>query len=117
MANRSISGMLNGGWSALAFEPFREGIEIHHLERGSDGEPSVALLRYAPGASAPLHVHDGLETILVLEGAQSDQNGTYEKGDWVVNPVGSRHTVWSDSGCVILIQWDRPVRFIDGDGE
>ena len=94
----------------LPFEPFRKGIDIYNLIQGA---PAVALLRYAPGARVPRHRHVGLETILVLEGAQSDERGTYSKGSFVVNPAGSTHSVWSDEGCVVLIQWEQPVEFLD----
>ena len=97
-------------YAAFAFEPFREGVEICHLRRS---DPAVALLRYAPGASVPRHRHTGLETILVLEGTQSDERGQYETGSLVLNPAGSEHSVWSDPGCVVLIQWERPVEMLD----
>lgn len=106
----ALPGLLAGGWRDLPFAPFKPGIEIHTI-RAAD--PAVALLRYAPGAAAPRHAHDGLETILVLEGAQSDERGTYTEGDFVLNPAGSEHSVWSDPGCVVLIQWEKPVRFLD----
>ena len=75
-------------------------------------QPSIALLRYAPGATVPRHKHIGVETIIVLEGSQSDEQGTYKAGSIVINPVGSEHSVWSDDGCVVFIQWDKPVLFI-----
>jgi anti-sigma factor ChrR (cupin superfamily) len=100
---------LSGGWRRCAFEPFREGVEIVPLKTGS---PSVALLRYAPGASVPRHRHLGLETILVLDGGQSDERGDYGTGALVLNPAGSEHSVWSENGCVVLIQWERPVEFV-----
>ena len=93
----------------MPFKPFREGIEICLLWQGS---PDVALLRYAPGASVPRHRHLGLETILVLTGTQSDDSGTYGAGSIIFNPAGSEHRVWSDAGCVVLIQWERPVEFV-----
>ncbi|MEP0962005.1 MAG: cupin domain-containing protein [Roseobacter sp.] len=92
------------------FEPFREGVDIHYMKQGS---PSVALLRYAPGARVPLHRHTGLESILVLDGEQSDERGTYPKGSFVLNPEGSSHSVWSKTGCVVLIQWERPVEILE----
>lgn len=101
-----------GGWRALDFAPFRQGVEICELRRG---EPSVALLRYAPGAAVPRHLHTGLETIFVLEGSQNDERGHYPAGTLVLNPEGSAHSVWSDEGCVVLIQWQRPVRILDGE--
>lgn len=104
--------MLGRGWKTARFEPFREGVEISILRKD---DPVVALLRYAPGASVPRHLHTGLETILVLDGSQSDENGTYETGDLVLNPEGTSHSVWSTEGCVVLISWERPVRILDKD--
>jgi anti-sigma factor ChrR (cupin superfamily) len=106
----SIPGLLAGGWRGAAFAPFRDGIEMCVLVAG---EPALALLRYAPGARAPAHRHLGLETILVLDGEQCDERGRYPAGALAVNPEGSVHSVWSDGGCVVLIQWDRPVAFLD----
>lgn len=105
-----IKDLLAGGWRALPFAPFRDGITISPLLEGS---PAIALLRYDPGARVPLHEHVGAETILLLEGSQSDEHGTYLRGDMVINPAGSRHSVWSDEGCVVLLHWAEPVRFID----
>lgn len=106
---RAFVGLIDGGWRDLRFEPFRDGVDICRLVTG---EPEVALLRYQPGASVPRHIHRGLETVLVLDGAQSDENGTYEAGSLAVNPVGSVHSVASENGCVVLIQWTRPVEIL-----
>jgi len=72
----------------------------------------VALLRYAPGAGVPRHRHPALETILVLEGVQSDERGDYPAGTLILNPAGTEHTVWSATGCTVLIQWNLPVEFV-----
>jgi len=105
-----VEAIGTGGWRDFAFEPFRQGVEIHHIRRD---DPAVALLRYAPGASVPRHLHTGLETILVLEGAQSDEHGTYPEGTLVLNPEGTVHSVWSEEGCTVLIQWERPVEILE----
>jgi len=94
----------------LPFEPFRDGVDIHYVKQGA---PAVALLRYAPGARVPMHRHTGLESVLVLEGEQSDERGTYPEGSFVLNPEGSSHSVWSETGCVVLIQWERPVEILE----
>ena len=107
---RHYRDLLGGGWRNLPFEPFREGVEICTLHAG---EPQVALLRYAPGASVPRHLHPGLETVIVLEGSQRDERGVYAAGSVCVNPEGSVHSVRSDGGCVVLIQWTLPVRLLD----
>ncbi|MEM9104547.1 MAG: cupin domain-containing protein [Pseudomonadota bacterium] len=65
------------------------------------------------GASVPRHLHTGLETILVLEGTQSDERGDYPAGSVILNPKGTVHSVWSATGCVVLIQWQLPVEFLE----
>jgi anti-sigma factor ChrR (cupin superfamily) len=106
---QSFPDLLRGGWKDCQFEYFREGVEICRLVTG---EPEVALLRYAPGASVPRHLHQGLETILVLEGSQSDEFGHYPAGSLVANPEGTSHSVTSREGCVVLIQWTKPVKIL-----
>lgn len=104
-----VSNVINT-WQDLPFVPFREGIEVHFIKEGT---PALAILRYAPGARVPLHLHTGLETILVLEGSQSDERGDYPKGSLVLNPEGTSHSVWSETGCAVLIQWERPVKILE----
>jgi anti-sigma factor ChrR (cupin superfamily) len=101
-------GLLSG-WQGRDFRPFREGVEISVLR---EGVPGVALLRYAPGAGVPRHRHPALETILVLEGVQSDERGDYPAGSLILNPEGTEHSVWSETGCTVLIQWNLPVEFV-----
>jgi anti-sigma factor ChrR (cupin superfamily) len=105
----SFPALIQGGWRDMHFEPFREGVEICRLVAG---EPEVALLRYAAGASVPPHLHHGLETVFVLDGEQSDERGTYRTGALTVNPAGFVHSVASEAGCVVLIQWTKPVEIL-----
>lgn len=108
--SKSFANLLPEDWAIMPFEPFREGVEICHLWQGG---PDVALLRYAPGASVPRHHHTGLETILVLSGSQSDETGRFTAGSIVFNPAGTAHSVWSNDGCTVLIQWEKPVEFLE----
>lgn len=116
VTNLAFPALVSGGWRELAFEPFREGIRAHWLLRGGPDAPSAAVLAYEPGASVPRHRHPDVETIVVLDGVQSDESGDYGPGTLVMNPVGSEHSVWSETGCVVLIQWNRPVVMV-GEGE
>ena len=120
--NTVISSLLLGAWQEQSFQHFREGIEICTLHEAAqaisspdatrEDQPVIALLRYQAGARVPRHRHPGIETIVVLEGSQSDEDGCYETGSLVINPVGSEHSVWSEQGCVVLIQWNKPVQFV-----
>ncbi|HEX5271452.1 MAG TPA: cupin domain-containing protein [Gemmataceae bacterium] len=96
------------GW-----EPLRPGVQIRRLYQAAGGGAAAALLRYQPGASIPAHEHLGHEHILVLDGAQSDEHGHYPAGSLVINRPASAHRVASAEGCVVLIIWERGVRFLD----
>ena len=103
-------------WRALAAEKdtwpwLRPGIRIKVLWDNGIGE-SAALLAYEPGAEAPLHLHEGEEQILVLEGFQEDAFGSYGPGTYLVNPMGTKHIVSSLGGCLVWIHWRKPVRFL-----
>nr|WP_067298954.1 cupin domain-containing protein [Marinobacterium profundum] len=98
--------------SPHAWAPFHEGIQVHWLVQTDNTGYSAALLKYAPGAAAPLHEHRGYEHILVLEGSQQDDNGLHGVGNLSINPPGTAHTVFSEDGCIVLAIWEKPVRFI-----
>jgi anti-sigma factor ChrR (cupin superfamily) len=100
----------------LAWQPFGDGVEIHRLYGDGINGPSAALLRYSRAGFVPLHEHAGyehiLEHILVLAGAQTDQNGVAPAGTLVVNPPGTRHGIVSESGCIVLAIYEKPVVFL-----
>jgi anti-sigma factor ChrR (cupin superfamily) len=96
-----------GRWESL-----RHGVEMLRLCGDARLGPSVALLRYQPGARVPPHRHPGFEVIYVLDGAQSDEQGSYPAGTLVVNREGLAHSVWCETGCLILIMWEQPIEFL-----
>ena len=109
---RLVARALELGARRRGFKKLRDGVEILHVAGVAESGPSVAMLRYAPGARVPAHRHSGFEVIYVLDGAQSDERGTYAAGALVVNRDGDRHSVWSDDGCLVLIVWERPIEFL-----
>jgi anti-sigma factor ChrR (cupin superfamily) len=111
MPDLLLPDLLAGGWRELAFAEFRPGIRIHRIY-GDGSAAAAALLIYEPGASVPLHEHTGYEHVLMLEGEQEDDRGRYPAGTLAINPPGSRHSVRSPAGCVALLVWERPVRFV-----
>lgn len=97
----------------LPWEPFREGVEVYWLYGDGHTGPSAALLKFAPGAGVSLHEHGGYEHIIVLAGEQSDHRGSAGAGTLLINSPGTRHRVKSESGCIVLVIYERPVRFLE----
>jgi anti-sigma factor ChrR (cupin superfamily) len=114
LTRMSISALFGEGadYTRFAWEPFREGVEIARLYGGASEGPAMALLRYAPGARVPKHLHRGLEHILVLSGAQRDEGGEHRVGSLLVHGPGTTHSVTSEQGCVVLAIWERPVEIL-----
>ncbi len=93
------------------WQPFRPGVTAQWLYNDGDGGPAAVLLRYEPGARVAEHEHVGYEHVLVLEGDQYDEEGSYPAGTLSINPPGTRHSPGSKSGCVALLIYEKAVRF------
>ncbi|MDJ0858118.1 MAG: cupin domain-containing protein [Dinoroseobacter sp.] len=65
---------------------------------------NVALVRWEPGTKFGEHTHWGGEEIFVLEGTFQDEHGDYPAGTWIRSPHLSRHTPFSDEGCLIYVK-------------
>ena len=50
----------------------------------------------------------------IFAGSQTDQNGTASAGTLVINPPGTRHSLESESGCIVLAIYEKPVVFLAG---
>lgn len=96
----------------IAWEPFRDGVEIHRLYGDGITGPSAALLRFVKHGKIPLHEHGGYEHILVLAGSQRDNNGIAGTGTLIINSPGTRHSIVSEAGCIVLAIYEKPVKFI-----
>ncbi|OYY93311.1 MAG: hypothetical protein B7Y41_11020 [Hydrogenophilales bacterium 28-61-23] len=96
----------------FAWEPLGPGVDLSPLYRDVAGNTKLALLRYAPGAKVPEHMHIGIEYIQILSGAQQDERGVYQAGTLLMSLPGTQHSVASPEGCVVLAVWEAPVRFV-----
>lgn len=96
----------------IAWEPFGEGVEIHRLYGDGVVGATAALIRFLKAGKVRLHEHVGYEHILVLAGSQTDQNGVSAVGSLVINPPGTRHSIESESGCIVLAIYEKPVVFL-----
>jgi anti-sigma factor ChrR (cupin superfamily) len=99
-------------WEAgITWMPFQAGVEIHRLYGDGVSGPAAALLRFSPGGKIPLHFHTGYEHIIVLDGSQVDEHGQLFAGGLRIHPPGSSHSVTSESGCIVLAIYEKPVSF------
>lgn len=97
---------------SIPWKPFRPGVEIYRLYGDGVSGPTAALIRFKADAKVPMHLHAGHEHILVLAGSQKDQNGTLTPGALTINPPGTRHSVVSKAGCIVLAIYEKPVEFL-----
>lgn len=88
------------------------GVQRRLLERlGDEVARATSVVRYDAGARFPEHHHDMGEEILVLEGVFSDETGDYPAGTYIMNPPGSSHAPFSDTGCLLFVK----LRHLGGD--
>jgi anti-sigma factor ChrR (cupin superfamily) len=99
-------------WKPTQFE----GISIKVLYEDAEKGELTCLLRWAPGASLPIHKHPEIEQTWVLEGSFSDHEGTARAGEFVWRTRGSIHETHSEEGAVILAVYRKPNVFQKSSG-
>ncbi|MBS3079053.1 cupin domain-containing protein [Candidatus Pacearchaeota archaeon] len=88
---------------SLEWEVLKQGICRKILFREDSRNLEIDLIRLEPSAQSPIHTHKGDEWVYVLEGSMSDQTGTYNQGDFLINQKGTEHQVTAGrDGCLIL---------------
>ncbi|AGG34144.1 Anti-ECFsigma factor, ChrR [beta proteobacterium CB] len=81
------------------------GVERRMFDRqGDELARATSIVRYEAGAKFPAHTHEFGEEILVLDGVFSDETGSYPPGTYIMNPPGSSHTPFSESGCTLFVK-------------
>ncbi|MDC6363389.1 MULTISPECIES: cupin domain-containing protein [Flavobacteriaceae] len=81
-----------------------EGIYVKSLRFDKETNRSKAiLLKFEKGASYPYHVHPAGEEILVLEGSCQIHHETLTQGDYLYTPPKGKHSVISNTGCVLFL--------------
>jgi anti-sigma factor ChrR (cupin superfamily) len=61
-------------------------------------------VKFANLAKFQAHHHELGEEILVLAGTFSDETGHYPAGTYIMNPPGSSHAPFSESGCTLFVK-------------
>ena len=90
----------------LAWIPSPEsGVERRMLERqGDEVAKATSIVRYQAGSRFQSHHHALGEEIFVLDGTFSDETGDYPAGTYIMNPPGSAHAPFSESGCTLFVK-------------
>ncbi|MFT5502698.1 MAG: putative transcriptional regulator [Gammaproteobacteria bacterium] len=87
--------------------------DISNIELCRDSNAArVELLKIRPGGTSNTHTHLGNEYTVILEGSFSDENGLYQKGDFIARDASHAHTpVASLNGdCICLAVTEAPVQ-------
>ncbi|PHN02503.1 dimethylsulfonioproprionate lyase family protein [Flavilitoribacter nigricans] len=97
-----IVNTISPKWTPLS-EPGIDtaGLYVSTLRVDENGRPPSFLLKFEPGASYPYHNHPAGEELLVLEGSCIIAGATLEKGDYLYTPPNFKHSVRSETGCVL----------------
>lgn len=81
------------------------GVERRVLDRiGEERARATSIVRYQPNSHFSLHTHEYGEEILVLDGVFNDEMGSYPTGTYIMNPPGSSHAPYSESGCTLFVK-------------
>jgi anti-sigma factor ChrR (cupin superfamily) len=101
----------------MAWEPTQfDGVSIKVLYEDKAKGEMTCLLKWAPGASLPMHKHPEIEQSWVLEGSFSDHDGICRAGEYVWRHEGSCHQTYSAEGAIILAIYRQPNIFQHGAG-
>lgn len=109
---RSLRQYIPEDYDSLSWMRLSPSFKLATLCQETEGA-QVALTRIKAGASMPLHTHTGDELTLVLEGAFSDEDGVYRKGDFLSRSCDDKHRpmVTEDAECICLTVLDGPIEF------
>ncbi|WP_222982153.1 cupin domain-containing protein [Flagellimonas meishanensis] len=78
-----------------------KGIYIKALRYDKNGRPPSFLLRFEEGANYPYHNHPAGEELFVLEGTCIIEGAVLKKGDYLYTPPSFKHSVKTETGCVL----------------
>ncbi len=81
------------------------GVQRRMLDRmGGEQAKATSIVRYGPNTRFADHRHDFGEEILVLDGELRDEFGHYPAGTYLMNPPGSSHAPYSETGCTLFVK-------------
>lgn len=107
-----VQRLMAGSYDELDWKRVTPDLKISRLRTG-DGDSEVSLYHIRAGGSIPRHTHRGNEMTLVLDGAFSDEKGTYLTGDFILRDGEDVHTPTAtrSGDCICLAVLDAPIKF------
>ncbi|MEM8879294.1 MAG: ChrR family anti-sigma-E factor [Pseudomonadota bacterium] len=108
---RPLRDALGQDIDAIAWRPIGMGVKQAIVH--DDHEGTARLLLIPAGVEMPKHSHRGLELTLVLQGAYSDEDGRYARGDIEEADEDTHHTPVAEAGedCICLIATNARLKF------
>ena len=104
-AKSSLPAIVTFRSSDLKWRPYRTaGVEVALLYLDRANRMSSALLKAAAGVVYPLHQHQGMEEIYMLEGELVIDGQVYRAGDYIRSYPNSLHAPSTSTGCMFLIR-------------
>ncbi|MFW2589711.1 ChrR family anti-sigma-E factor [Sagittula sp. SSi028] len=106
-----LADYIGGSLDNVRWRPLGMGVKQAILD--TTPEASARLLYIPAGVAVPDHSHNGLELTLVLQGAFSDEDGHFARGDIEVADDSVEHMPVADisEDCICLAVTDAPLRF------
>jgi anti-sigma factor ChrR (cupin superfamily) len=92
------------------------GVSIKVLYEDKEKGEATCLLKWAPGASLPMHKNPEIEQTYVIDGSFDDHDGICRAGEYVWRRAGSFHETHSDKGAIILAIYRKPNLFQNSTG-
>ncbi len=87
-------------------EEIFKNVFLKHLTRDEGKNFQMDIVEVRPNSGIPQHSHPDNEWIYILEGSLTDENGTYQKGDFTIFPKDSIHTpISGEQGCTFIRCW------------
>jgi anti-sigma factor ChrR (cupin superfamily) len=79
------------------------GVELCQLWLDEASERQTILIRMEAGAALPHHEHGGTEECYVIRGDLRDGHLLLQTGDYIRFERGTRHSISSQEGCLLLV--------------
>jgi putative transcriptional regulator len=107
---RPLERYLGCGLGDVPWRTLLPGVKEFRIEDNADGEATLYWIR--GGRKMPSHTHEGSEFTLVLNGAFSDLNGHYARGDIAIADMDIDHRPVADPGedCFCFAVTDAPLQ-------